>query len=198
MAEQSNYDLEDLARYRPAAVAAQFYQEKNESAAKGALEKLVSTLDIGKDGPVFVKKIRDGKEGDKVLASIFAPEYEKVLMSAKINDLFNLYAGYFKEYITGDSYEEVVKVFEEYGDENYKDMLDKYVEAQETLDSKRPNITEDEKKKAGETLMKYGKIVIPIQSFEGLEIEKISGPIKKSALRNDLTDMFKPRKSEGE
>jgi len=185
--------LEDLNRYRPAAVAAKFYQEKNETAAKGALEKLVDTLDVGKDGPALLKAIRKSDKGDKTLAGIYAPEYQENLMNAKIKELFKFYSNYFEEYIGGNSYGEAVKVFNEYGNENYKDILDKVIGAQETIDSKRPNITEEEKQEAEDTLMKYQRITAPIQSFEQLEMEKLSNPVAKESLKKDLTEMFKPQ-----
>ncbi len=184
--------LDSLMKYRPAAVATKFYQEKNETAAKGALEKLVSTLDIGEDGPAMLKAIREGREGDKTLASIYAPEYEKILMGAKVKDLFEFYSDHFKKYIEGDSYDEAVKVFNEYGNETYKDMYAKVIEAQEKLSSKSPNVTDEDREKAKKTIEKYGRITMPIQNFENLELKKLADPLEDTALKKDLTAMFKP------
>lgn len=191
--EKSNYGLENLVRYRPAAVATQFYQDKNPTAAKGALEKLATTLDVGKDGGALLEAIREGKEGDKTLANIYAKSYEEALMGNKVGELFKFYSDYFKEYITGDSYKEAETFFEKYANESYKDMFAKVIEAQEKLNSKSPKVTDEDRKKAQETLMKYSKITTPIQTFEKLEMDKLSGPIEKDALKKDFTEMFKPK-----
>ena len=186
--------LEDLQRYRPAAVADQFYQEKNATAAKGSLEKLVNTLDVGKDGPALLEAIKKSEKGDQNLANIYASEYQEILMNSKIKDLFKFYSSYFEKYVKGDSYGEAVKVFEQYGDENYKDMLAKVIEAKEKINSKSPNVTEEDKQKAQETIKEYGRITSPIQSFEQLEMEKLSNPVAKAAMKKDFTAMFNPEK----
>ncbi len=191
--------LEDLTKYRSAAVALQHYEKKNETAAKGALEILAGALDMGKDGPILLNMIRKSDRGDKLLANTYAPGYQKTLMNAKIKELFKFYSDYFKEYIEGDSYAEAAKFFtSQYGSEKYEDILSEYMKAQKTLDNPVPNLTDEEKEKAQATLEKYGKIVIPIQAFEQLEIEKLSGPTGRDALKKDLTQMFKPeKKAEG-
>ncbi len=188
--------LEDLKRYRPAAVALNFYQEKNETAAKSTLEKLVTTLDLGKDGPVAVDAIRKSEKGDQLLANEFALKYQESLMGAKINEMFEFYSSEFREYLEGNVYNEAKKVFEKYGNENYKDILSKVIGAKELLDSKRPNITEEEKQGAKDILQEYGKITMPLQSFENLRMEALSKPMAKEALKKDLTEMFKPKKGE--
>lgn len=188
--------LEDLKRYRPAVAAAEFYQEGNETAAKGALEKLVTTLDMGKDGKVLLDVIKKSDEGNKRLANIYAQSYEEILMSATIKDMFEFYNDDFKEYLDEDSYKEAEKVFEEYGKETYKNIFSKVIGAHEILKSKRPNITEKEKEAAKSTLEKYSKLTVPLQSFEKFEMEKLSGPAEKEALKKNLTEMFKPQKKE--
>jgi hypothetical protein len=186
--------FENLARYRPAAVAEMFYQQKNETAAKSSLEKLVTTLDIGKDGPVLLKAIREGEEGDKTVADIYAQKYQEALWSFKISELFDFYSNYFKKYVKGDSYTESERVFkEEYGNETYKNIFSKVIEAQEKLGSKSPNVTDEDRKKAKSTMEKYSKIVKPLQYFEEKEMSKISEPFAEDALAKDLTEMFKPK-----
>ena len=187
--------LEDLARYRPAIVASQFYEEKNDTAAKDVLEKLANTLDLGKDGPTLVESIKKSEKGNEMLANTYAQAYQEILMSATIKDMFEFYNNDFKEYLDGDSYKEAEKVFGEYGDETYNNIFSKVIGAQETLGSKRPNLTEEEKQKAQDVMIKYGRITTALQSFEKLEMEKLSGPAKKQALKKDLTEMFKPTKS---
>ena len=91
---------------------------------------------------------------------------------------------------------EAKKVFEKYGNENYKDILSKVIGANELLDSKKPNITEEEKQGAKDILQEYGKITMPLQSFENLRMEALSKPMAKEALKKDLTEMFKPKKGE--
>jgi hypothetical protein len=197
---ETNYNLEDLVRYRPAVVALNSYKEGNDTAAKSVLEKLANTLDLGRNGPVFFKAIKEGKEGDKNIANICASEYQNLFMNVvNVKDLFEFYSNYngldyFKEYILGDSYDEAVRVFREYGNENYGDILNEVNEARRIIKGEKIKITDEDKKKAEETIAKYGKITTAVQNFEEDEMEKLSKPSKKEAKRKDLTEMFKPDK----
>ena len=188
--------LDDLETYRSAAVATNFYQEGKETAAGGVLEKLVSTIDVGKDGPALVNMIRKSPEGNKLLAKTFSDIYQETLMGAKINEMFEFYSDDFKEFLDEDAYNEAKRIFTKYGNENYGRIMDDLSEAQAIYSGKKNRkITEKEKQEAESTIIKYQGIVKSLQGFEGLKMNKLSVPVEKESLKKDLAEMFKPQEA---
>ena len=187
--------LDLINRYRPAAVALQYLKQDDGAGAAGALEKLVETVDFGEDGRILADAVMEQTEGNKLFASAYGRQYQEALHGANVTDLFGFYDAEFREYLDEAHYTVAKEIFAGY-DKKYGNILNEVMKAEETIKSKRTDISEDDREKAKKVIKKYQPIVLPLESFEQLRREAISNPIDKSTLKETLAEMYKPAEEE--
>ena len=193
----NNMEIEDINRYMPAMVAMEFLEKGNQKAAGGALEALVKTLDLGKDGEIVTDLLRKGPEGNKQFAGIFAGKYHEAMINSNPKELFQVYSKDFKEFLSEKAYTKAGEILGGYEGEKYGEILDKYNEAASIVSGKvNREVSDEEKKKAEAVVEKYAKVVTPIKGFEQIRKEAFSDPLDKGALKETLEEMFNPKPKE--
>lgn len=199
--KKETYALEEIAQYRPMALAPELLKAKDFGGLESTIVTLFERLGIKEKGAIeaavqpYFSKIQ-AAQGFPVLQNFtgnFIGRYQEALYSQKIKDLRKLYDSHFAKYFKNEEdLKQANEIFD--SDETYESIRKKTEQAEDKAENKVGNFTEEEQKKAEKQLEYLHKIVIPLQSFEAKELKKLRDPIEDESLVKTLHAIYNPKK----
>ena len=181
--------LDRLNDYRPAYVAGEFLEKGDKTAAGNTLELLVQNLQLGEDGKLVTKMVRESDEGNESLAGLFAGEYQKDMNGSKVSELFQFYSDDFRS-LPAELYSVAEGTYSVYGDEIYGEILDKVEDAKKIITGKINRAVSDEDKEEAKAVLKKYQAITFFQRIEALKRDDIARPLSGSSLGTDMKDFF--------
>ncbi len=186
----------DIARYRKIALAPEYLQQKD----MGALEEALMSFQEG----IGVQRNEDTEDATKIMMSNpktlqdylqnFMGKYQRELNASTLRDLRVEYSDLFEEMYTPENLPKVNDRVD--SGVTYEEYMKRYTKVGEIAQSKSDNFTEEEKEKAKKDLMELNKIAVPLQKFEGLELDGLKGPIDKESLGKELNAAYEEKPEE--
>lgn len=165
--------LDDLEKYQYRGVANRAYSAKDEDIAKGALKKYAKD---GKDPEYnedFVDYTLSSPEGIKY-ASLKNRKFHDALDLLPIGILTDkFYSGYIDKYASDKNKNVLKNLLKDYEDRTYGEITEKYKEAFDILNAQSKKYTEDDRRKASETIKKYENIMGALELMEESRYESL-------------------------
>lgn len=191
---QTNPNLDDIKYYQYGGLAEKV-MENHPELVGGSLEMLADDLDaIGADKgrrELFKKYGSDPNVAGPIIES-YAKPYKDALGNLTFGELFEYYkSNFLGEYVGDELITKYEAKFKEYEDTKVSSILDAFGKARYALDAEKygVKISDEDKKKAKETIDKYKKILGVFNLVENAKINKLTAGVYKKTLKNTAKEL---------
>ena len=181
----------DLDRYSPILTIQQAAKEKNNTAVIESTEYFLRNLGISEEDAKLL--MPTALEGLEKLVNGFIPKFGKVLGSAKLSDLRNYYSDSFEKFYTKENLSKVDEIFD--SSDTYESIAKKHAKAKEIVESNTGNFSDEQKEKAEKDLKKLERIVVPLDEFMKLKVEKAMEPYRTKSLKEEMNSAYEEKKA---
>ena len=192
--ESREYSIEDIERYRGIALAAEMVKAKNPKGLESALTQFNLAIGVPKKeaGDIASATLRNPKD----FLEGYSAKYQKARESATIAELLQFYYGIFEKYFSEKNLPKALEKFRGMGHTTYKELREKYEAVREIADSKTTNFTDEQKENAKKKATRLEQILVPIETSETIEIEKLKAPVSEAMHKQMFNALYEEELAE--
>ncbi len=183
---------DDVTRYELGNVASRLVMQKDIPNAKGALKKLAADLGRGDEYSGFVDTVLGDERAIKNASLLYGSKFNTAIGGINIGELYNLrYNKILQAYFDDADRPTVEGLIKEFSGETYGEIIGKITAANEILESRTKNFSDDQKREAKKTLDKYQYIGAALDLLERARFEEFRPEAAQESLKIDAKEFSK-------